>query len=48
MGTNFRRDTIRPSPQDESLAREGLDAMASTGKLGALLIQFPVSFKNTA
>ena len=40
--------TIRPSPQDESLAREGLDAMASTGKLGALLIQFPVSFKNTA
>jgi uncharacterized protein YecE (DUF72 family) len=40
--------TIRPSPQDESLAREGLDALASTGKLGALLIQFPVSFKNTA
>jgi uncharacterized protein YecE (DUF72 family) len=40
--------TIRPSQQDESLAREGLDALASTGKLGALLIQFPVSFKNTA
>jgi uncharacterized protein YecE (DUF72 family) len=39
--------TIRPSQQDESLAREGLDALASTGKLGALLIQFPVSFKNT-
>src|ERR1700693_5546307 len=40
--------TIRPSQQDESLAREGLDALASTGKLGALLMQFPVSFKNTA
>jgi uncharacterized protein YecE (DUF72 family) len=40
--------TIRPSQQDESLAREGLDALASTGKLGALLIQFPVSFRNTA
>src|ERR1700693_715539 len=40
--------TIRPSQQDESLAREGLEALASTGRLGALLIQFPVSFKNTA
>lgn len=40
--------TIRPSDDDERLAREGLDALASTGKLGALLIQFPVSFKNTS
>jgi uncharacterized protein YecE (DUF72 family) len=40
--------TIRPSDEDERLAREGLDALASTGKLGALLIQFPVSFKNTS
>jgi uncharacterized protein YecE (DUF72 family) len=40
--------TIRPNDDDERLAREGLDALASTGKLGALLIQFPVSFKNTA
>ena len=39
--------TIRPSEEDERLAREGLDALASTGKLGAVLIQFPVSFKNT-
>ncbi len=39
--------TIKPSDEDERLAREGLDALASTGKLGALLIQFPVSFKNT-
>jgi uncharacterized protein YecE (DUF72 family) len=40
--------TIKPSEEDERLAREGLDALASTGKLAALLIQFPVSFKNTA
>jgi len=40
--------TIRPSDEDEKLAREGLDALAAAGKLGALLIQFPVSFKNTS
>jgi len=39
--------TIRPSDEDEKLAREGLEALASEGKLGALLIQFPFSFKNT-
>jgi len=41
---------IRDSPnhEDEGLAREGLEALAATGKFGALLIQFPVSFKNTA
>jgi uncharacterized protein YecE (DUF72 family) len=40
--------TIRPSDDDESRTREGLDAIADQGKLGALLIQFPVSFKNTS
>ncbi|HZQ68016.1 MAG TPA: DUF72 domain-containing protein [Terriglobales bacterium] len=40
--------TIRPNEQDERLAREGLDALAQTGKFGALLIQFPASFKNTS
>jgi uncharacterized protein YecE (DUF72 family) len=39
--------SIRPNDEDERLAREGLEAMAATGKFGALLIQFPVSFKNT-
>jgi len=39
--------TIRPNDQDERLVREGLDSLAAEGKLGALLIQFPVSFKNT-
>jgi uncharacterized protein YecE (DUF72 family) len=40
--------TIKPDDEDERLAREGLDALAATGKFGALLIQFPVSFKNTS
>lgn len=40
--------TIRPTDEDEKLTREGLDAIASEGMLGALLIQFPVSFKNTS
>jgi uncharacterized protein YecE (DUF72 family) len=39
--------TIRPTDQDEARTREGLDAIANEGRLGALLIQFPVSFKNT-
>jgi uncharacterized protein YecE (DUF72 family) len=40
--------TIRPSDEDEARTREGLDALANEGRLGALLIQFPVSFKNTS
>ena len=40
--------TILPNDEDERLAREGLDALASTGKLDALLIQFPISYKNTS
>jgi uncharacterized protein YecE (DUF72 family) len=40
--------TIRPTDEDEARTREGLDAIASEGLLGALLIQFPVSFKNTS
>lgn len=40
--------SIRPTDEDEIKTREGLDAIAGQGKLGALLIQFPVSFKNTS
>ncbi len=39
--------TIRPGRDDERLAKEGYDSLASEGRLGALLAQFPVSFKNT-
>src|SRR5271166_5206070 len=40
--------TIRPTDEEEARTREGLDAIANEGLLGALLIQFPVSFKNTS
>jgi len=39
--------TIKPGANDEALAKEGLDSIAAEGRLGALLAQFPVSFKNT-
>ncbi|HEV2470814.1 MAG TPA: DUF72 domain-containing protein [Candidatus Sulfotelmatobacter sp.] len=40
--------SIRPTDEDEIKTREGLDALSNEGKLGALLIQFPISFKNTS
>src|SRR5258707_739510 len=40
-------ETIRPNPNDERDAKAGLDALMQEGKLGALLVQFPISFKNT-
>ena len=39
--------TLAPTEKDEVEVKEGLDPMAATGKLGALLMQFPISFKNT-
>ena len=39
--------TIRPGPSDEQDAKAGYDAVASEGMLGALLAQFPISFKCT-
>ena len=33
--------------QDEKACKQGLDPLAAAGRLGALLIQFPWSFKNT-
>jgi uncharacterized protein YecE (DUF72 family) len=51
--THAPRGTRPPSPfqltvslEDERLVREGLDSIAAEGKLGAVLIQFPISFKN--
>lgn len=40
--------SIRPNDEDERLAREGLESIAGENMLGALLIQFPASFKNTS
>lgn len=39
--------TIRFTSEDEKLTREGFDPLATAGKLGAVLAQFPISFKNT-
>ena len=39
--------TIRFTSEDEKLTREGLDSLAHAGKLGAVVAQFPISFKNT-
>ncbi len=39
-------ETLRPLPEDETLAKAGLDSLANAGRLGAVLIQFPISFKN--
>lgn len=51
--THPPRGTAAPTPfqltvpaEEERLAREGLDSIAEEGKLGAVLIQFPISFKN--
>ena len=40
-------DTIRGNANDESLAKVGLDSIAEENMLGAVLMQFPISFKNT-
>lgn len=39
--------TLAPTEKDERDVKEGLDPLAEAGKLGALLMQFPISFKNT-
>ena len=39
--------TLNPLEEDETNAKKGLESIAIEGKLGALLIQFPISFKNT-
>ena len=39
--------TIRPGATDEQDAKAGYDSIAAEGMLGALLAQFPISFKRT-
>jgi uncharacterized protein YecE (DUF72 family) len=39
--------TIRPAASDEQDAKAGYDALAAENMLGALLAQFPISFKCT-
>jgi uncharacterized protein YecE (DUF72 family) len=40
-------DSIRPEAGDEADVKRGFDAIASQGRLGAVLAQFPISFKYT-
>lgn len=40
-------ETIHIGPDDERLAKAGLDSIAEENMLGAVLLQFPISFKNT-
>lgn len=40
-------ETIRANAEDEKLAKQGLESVAAEGMLGAVLAQFPISFKNT-
>jgi uncharacterized protein YecE (DUF72 family) len=39
--------SIKPGENDEAEAKAGLDVLAAQQRLGALLLQFPISFKNT-
>jgi len=43
----FTHERGKATAEDEKQLREGIDALVSQGKLGALLLQFPWSFKNT-
>src|SRR5687768_5349289 len=43
----FTHERGKATAEDEKAVREGTDVLASNGSLGALLLQFPWSFKNT-
>ena len=43
----FTHERGKATEADEKAVREGMDTLRSEGKLGAVLIQFPWSFKNT-
>src|SRR5215217_6335182 len=43
----FTHERGEVTAEDERAYRSGIDPLASAGKLGALLLQFPWSFKNT-
>ncbi|MGH9958543.1 MAG: DUF72 domain-containing protein [Pyrinomonadaceae bacterium] len=43
----FTHERGKATAEDEKEFRKGIDPLAESGKLGALLLQFPWSFKNT-
>ena len=42
----FTHERGQATAEDEKIFREGIDPLAEAGKLGAILIQFPWSFRN--
>ena len=44
----FTHERGKATAADEQSVRSGMDGLAKEGKLGAVLLQFPWSFKNTA
>ncbi|HKZ81884.1 MAG TPA: DUF72 domain-containing protein [Pyrinomonadaceae bacterium] len=44
----FTHERGKATPKDEKMFREGMDELAKADKLGAVLLQFPWSFKNEA
>jgi len=42
----FTHERGKATAEDEKIVREGMDALRNQGKLGAVLLQFPWSFKN--
>jgi uncharacterized protein YecE (DUF72 family) len=44
----FTHERGKATAADETAVREGMDVLATEGKLGAVLMQFPWSFRNTA
>ena len=43
----FTHERGKANAEDEKAVREGMDVLAGNGSLGAMLLQFPWSFKNT-
>jgi len=43
----FTHERGKATDEDDRIFREGIDPLAEAGRLGALLLQFPWSFKNT-
>ncbi len=46
LSRTFTHERGKATSDDEKAFREGIDPLASAGKLGAVLLQFPWSFKN--
>ena len=46
LSRTFTHERGKATADDEKVFREGIDPLAEAGKLGAVLIQFPWSFKN--